>query len=75
MAKNDTTTEHYTNLLVDPTSGLTVAYSSADAAQEDLEFFQSHLNNPGMVVLKVPFYYDRMDEDMRLGTLTDLKDF
>lgn len=75
MAKQDITTEHYTNLLIDPTSGLTVAYSSEEAAREDLEFFQSHLNNPGMMVLQVPFHYDRMSEDLRLGTLTELKDF
>lgn len=60
-------------MLIDPVSGLTVVYSSEEAAKEDLEFFQSHLNNEGMTVMQVMYCYDRMPEDLRLGILTDLK--
>lgn len=70
--KKETTTEHYVYLLLEPTSGLSVVYSSDASASVDRDFFESHLNKK-MAIIKVPFAYDTLPTEVKVGIVEQLK--
>ena len=70
--KKETTTEHFVHLLLDPHSGLTVAYSSDVGASQDRDFFESHLNRK-LSIIKIPYAYDTLAADVKVGIVGELK--
>jgi hypothetical protein len=72
MAKKQTTQEHHVYLLLDPQTGLSIAYSSDLKAADDRDFFESHLGNK-MSIIKIPYAYDSLPLETKAGIVAQLK--
>lgn len=70
--KKETSTEHHVYLLLEPSTGLSVAYSSDLAASQDRDFFESHLNRK-MSIIKIPYAYDVLPTQTKVGIVESLK--